>query len=449
MALRFRLSALALLANLIFASVAWGQQPEARRENPGPTAGAACGRPACIRKIDLADFGGMVMRFGDLNGDGRADVVVVQSRGQNITCVTALDLDGKRLWQRGQANRNNRQLTSDVAVQIYDWDNDGKNEVLVIEGRTLRILDGATGTVEREFAVPSNDSILIGNFTGASRPNDLMIKDRYKNIWVCDKDLNLLWNKTVNTGHFPMNIDVDGDGRDELLCGYTLFGPDGKVKWDHSKELPDHNDAVDADDMDGDGKIEFAIACSKDAALLGADGTILWRKPLRHAQHAVIGAFVPDKPGKQVVFVDRVGSGRPDAGTVYCYDKEGKELWRTAPQGWLTIASTIDGWTGTGNRSFVLLYRRQSGPPVLLDGNGKIAAEFPFPPACDESKSQYGQYYVQHFDALGDCREEVFVYNAEALWIYHNEAPAPANLPEPKRSADPRIYNASFYVGWQ
>ena len=35
---------------------------------------------------------------------------------------------------------------------------------------------------------------------------------------------------------------------------------------------PDHNDAVDADDMDGDGKPEIAIACSRDSALLSADG---------------------------------------------------------------------------------------------------------------------------------------------------------------------------------
>ena len=54
-----------------------------------------------------------------------------------------------------------------------------------------------------------------------------------------------------------------------------------------------------------------------------------------------------------------------------------------------------------------------------------------------------------NFDALGDAREEVFVYSPLALWIYHNAAPAPADLPKPKRGANPRIYNATFYVGWQ
>ena len=418
----------------------------------GLKVGKAAGKGECIRKIDLKDFGGMVARFGDLNGDGQADVVFVQSAGQKITCITALDLNGKRLWQRGKADEKHRSLSSDVAIQIYDWDNDKANEVLVIEGKTLRILDGATGKVEREAPVASNDSILIANFAGASRANDLMIKDRYKNIWVYDKNLKLQWTRKVNTGHFPMNVDLDGDGRDELLCGYTLFDRDGKVRWAHD-ELPEHNDAVDADDMDGDGRIEIAIACSRDSALLSADGKILWRKPHKHSQHAVIGAFVPGKAGKQVVFVDRIaartrsGKWNPDGGIAYCYDKAGKELWRTAPQGGITIASTIDGWTGGKKRSFVLLYRRYKGPPVLLDGSGKCTAEFPFPPA--KADSGYGQHFAQHFDALGDAREEVFVYNPLALWIYRNAAPAPPDLPKPKRGANRRIYNATFYVGWQ
>ncbi len=415
-------------------------------QSMGLKLGKPAGKPECIRKIDLEDFGGMIARFGDLNGDSQADIIFVQSVGQEITCITALDLNGKRLWQRGKADKKHRSLTSDVAVQIYDWDNDQTNEVLVIEGMTLRILDGLTGTVEQELAVPSNDSILIADFAGALRPNDLLIKDRYKNIWVYDKNLKLQWKKKVNTGHFPMNIDLDGDGRDELLCGYTLFGHDGTIRWTHP-ELPSHNDAVDADDMDGDGKPEIAIACSRDSALMSADGTIHWRKPHRHSQHAVIGAFVPGKPGKQVVFVDRVKAFDPNGGIVYCYDKAGIELWHTPPQGGLTIASTIDGWSGKEHESFVLLYRRWSGPPVLLDGSGKLVADFPFPPA--KAEARWGQYYVQHFDALGDAREEVFVYNASALWIYQNAAVAPAKLPKPERGANPRIYNASFYVGWQ
>lgn len=43
--------------------------------------------------------------------------------------------------------------------------------------------------------------------------------------------------------------------------------------WDHP-EFGEHNDAVDVDDMDGDGVPEIAIACSRISALVTADGRV-------------------------------------------------------------------------------------------------------------------------------------------------------------------------------
>jgi hypothetical protein len=415
---------------------------------PALPPGDPVGKAECVRRVDLRDFGAWVCRFGDLDGDGTADAVFVQTEGQQITCATAVDLDGKILWQRGTPDKARSRISSDAAVQIYDFDGDGDNEVLVIEGSTIRFLDGRTGKPQREAPVPGNDSILIANFTGAERPGDLLVKDRYANIWTFDNKLRPLWKASLNTGHYPMNVDVDRDGRDELVCGFTLFDHDGRALWSHP-ELPGHADAIDADDMDGDGAAEIAVSCcgGGPSVLLRADGKILFRKEHRHSQHAVIGAFVPERKGKQAVFVDRVSAYSADGGIVYCYLVDGTELWHTRPQGGLTIASTIDGWTGEPNRSFVCLYRRMCGPPVLVDGEGRQAAEFAFPP-CPRS-DRANQCFVQHFDALGDAREEVFVYGGEALWVYTNAAPAPAGLAPPRRGPDPRVYNASFYVGWQ
>jgi len=281
---------------------------------PALKEGTPVGKPACVRKIDLGDCGGIVVRYGDLDGDGEADAAVFQSRQQQVTCITSINLHGRILWQRGRPDPKHTAVSSDVAAQVYDVDGDGRNEVLVIEDRTLRILDGRTGQVRREHPVPANDSILIANFSGTKRPGDLLIKDRYRHVWAFDNRMQPLWQSEVNCGHYPMNVDIDRDGRDELICGYRLYSHDGRVLWDHP-EFGEHNDAVDVDDMDGDGVPEIAIAWSRISALVAADGRVLFTKPHKHSQHAVIGAFCPERKGKQVFFVDRGADG-----TAYCYN---------------------------------------------------------------------------------------------------------------------------------
>jgi hypothetical protein len=82
--------------------------------------------------MDAPDFGGLTLRFGDLDGDGAPDMVFVQSENgpRNITCVTATTITGQRLWQVGVPNPVNGRIYSDLPVQVYDWDDDGVNEVL-------------------------------------------------------------------------------------------------------------------------------------------------------------------------------------------------------------------------------------------------------------------------------------------------------------------------------
>ena len=52
---------------------------------PPLSSGSPAGQAECVRKIDLHDFGGMVARFGQLDGDDRPDAVFVQTVAQQIT----------------------------------------------------------------------------------------------------------------------------------------------------------------------------------------------------------------------------------------------------------------------------------------------------------------------------------------------------------------------------
>jgi hypothetical protein len=328
-------------------------------------------------------------------------------------------------------------------------DRDGRNEIVYIpdEKNVLTILEGSTGKVRREIRLAGgHDSLLFADFSGRGYPQDLLVKDRYKSFWIYSPDFKLLWSKIdVNPGHYPMNYDFDGDGKDELLCGYTLYSHEGRELWSHP-EFGLHNDAVYIDDMDGDGSAEIAIATSRDAVLLDRAGKILFRKKMDHCQHALIGRFRPDLPGKQVCYISRLDQKKGEPfrfSEISMFTKNGEALWSRQEDMWYMGGMMVDNWTGNPNENFVALYSRGFAPPALVDGRGRQIAEFPFPPAITRrgggpgGKDLYDDYYVQHLDCYGDEREEIFVFNERALYVYTNAA----------LWQKPRLYNNTYYPG--
>ncbi len=128
------------------------------------------------KKIDLQNFGtSRQIRFGHLTGTKDWYLVIPQAQKRvdrdsycHISCITALDMDGNILWQRGVPSENAAHLgkiSADFPIQVYDIDGDGIDEVITAHNFKLQILDGRTGKVKKSVPTPlsdDDDSTLIG-----------------------------------------------------------------------------------------------------------------------------------------------------------------------------------------------------------------------------------------------------------------------------------------------
>ena len=404
-----------------------------------------------VKTISMQNFGGYVIRYGNFNRDDKVDILAVQNNFRTITCLTAFTFDGEILWQVGTPDENNYNIFSDRPVQVFDWNGDGIDDVIVVMNKRLKIINGENGKTIKSRKVVENDAVYVGSFWDGKKK--ILIKDRYSKFRVFNQKLRQIFFDRNNTGHFPMAFDFNRDGIDELIIGYSLYknGKEGIVKkWDLTGKLKLHNDATDIADMKGNGTYQIGIADSSGGALVTPEGKILWQKKLKHSQHAVMGHFDPAFPKEQqIVFLDRGA-----AGVLYCYNRKGKLLWKSEPHGRVAVLAAVDGWSGNKNESFLLVSRRQMANPVLLNGKGKIVAEFPIDPSSlydkNEPPKNRMKNFAQHFDMYGDGREEILINDHSKIYVYtNNEVRTNSKVSTFEGLPNARIYNATFYTGMQ
>jgi hypothetical protein len=438
----------------------------------GSTPGS--GEPVLVSTIDLKGVSGCPgLRLGDINGDGKMEIVMGQPSDQNvigagsgqiIVCVTAFDLKGNQLWQVGKPGQFHT-ASSDIPLQVYDLDGDGVAEVIAAMSTTaLTVLDGKTGTVKRTIKLPatgSNDCIAFANLSGKAWPQDMIVKDRYSNFWAISSDGTLLWTHKGNTGHYPLVYDWDGDGKDEVMGGYDFLESDGTVQWSLSTTskpaLTMHADSIATGDMDANPATGYEIVVNGNvaAAFDWKTGTQLWQDTHTiEAQQLGMGDYRPDLPGLEVVILDRLRTASEGyKSNNVLVDQHDNLLWkenRPNNAGWLTVTENMNNWDGKGS-DFIFSYRRdaKSGSAAsggtgtyLYDGNGKTVASFPY-------TGPSAQTFAEHADLCGDGKEEVIMYDEATLWIYANggcnldDPPAKPSIPQQFH-----LYNWSIYTGW-
>lgn len=429
------------------------EQQDAARKKEALNLQAANPKPVLWKKLNIAGFGvGRNLRFGDLNGDGQTDLLVGQvvhhgpsDSHSEVSCLTAMTFDGKKLWQIGKPDQWKDHLTNDVAFQIHDIDNDGKNEVIYCMNYEIIVADAATGKTKFKAPTPFEpnskpaagepqerilgDAMLFCDLSGKGFAGDLILKNRYRNVWAFNNKLEPLWHAACNTGHYPFPKDVDKDGKDELMVGYTLFNHDGTVRWTLEKTLKDHADGVAIIDFKRDGQLQL-ICAGSDEGLLYADmkGNIVKHHFIGHAQNVTVANFRDDLPGLEAVTINFWAN----QGTIHYYDASGTIYHDFEPNQYGSMLMPLN-WTGKTEEYFVHNANVDEGG--IYDGRGRKVVVFPddgHPDMCNAT-----------LNLTGDVRDEIVVWNPEEVWVYtQSDNPKPGKLYKPVRNP---LHNYSNY----
>jgi hypothetical protein len=394
--------------------------------------------------------GGLIA--ANVNDAGARDLIITQP-----SLIVAYAQTGVKLWTvafpdihlGGQSESDGLPGLHGPGVQAGDIDNDGRTEVLyVTTGNRLRVLNGRTGTLKRSITLPAVSSrfnrwehAIIANFRGQGDFDLLLsasvtidssrgyLRDTkiaaysYASLASAGAGAKALWSRDdfVSPSHGPPRVvDLDGDGRDEVVGGIVV-GHNGSKHVDigiGNKRLP-HIDSLAINNIDPDSPgLEVVIVeeGGNKRVIMYNKSKVLWSKSRGSAtdgDKVQTADYDPKRKGAEIFLrgaesndmwvMDRKGN------TIAAYDFDTAKR----PQSWSN--NGIEDifrihWTGGQKLFNVAKERGKSGDVGIFD---PLTAEFieVFDEAAD-------RVYVA--DMAGDWREEVVVISGRKLTIYRN-----------------------------
>jgi hypothetical protein len=264
---------------------------------------------------------------GDFNGDGKLDLVVTNYSDNTVSVLLGKG-DGTFQAQKTYATG-----TGPSVVAVGDFNGDGKQDLVVANynDNSISVLLGkGDGTFQTPVAFASGgypSFVAVGDFNGDGRL-DVVVSDANDNtvsVLLGNGDGTFQTRQTFAVGSVPYSVavaDLNDDGKLDLVVADSGYNPnftdnfpkyvsvllgngDGTFQKQQSYQVGNEPFSVAVSDINGDGKLDLAVANRLDntvSTLIGnGDGTF---------QPQVI--YATGSGPTSIVAADFNGDGRPD-----------------------------------------------------------------------------------------------------------------------------------------
>lgn len=298
---------------------------------------------------------------------------------------------GRRLYLLAGEQRREERLT--VA---------GRSTIGVVADEIV-ILDGATGEEVARAPLPediprSRGQLVKWDFsfeTGFGRCDgdpDFLVRQWHSrfggggvNVWVYDRDANLLWTRETETLYGHHNAvhwaDVNRDGRPEVLAGGTCLSAEGDLVWIHDKsdemrriKGAGHYDAVlaqPAENWPHADPIAFLLGGSAGVYVVDArTGETRAVHRVGHAQWGMWCDVRTDLPGQECM----VGTRWGNYGILTLFSAVGEKLWSVQPDYVLQDSCPVRWSASAPQLLWINTSERAMG---LYDGHGRLVHPLP------------------------------------------------------------------------